>query len=134
MPWSQRFADPIPLPDGRELITLRDAGDYVLSLPPAEQVLPCWQNAAETLTLIGDLGGDPMLPRIAMMQALYPLPLRRILPINLRRIAECIAQRFIGLMTNDGDLLGAWHLARLCVHDQNPELNGARPQSALRRA
>jgi hypothetical protein len=74
MGWSQRFADPIPLPDGRELITLRDAGNYILSRPLAEMTQPRWQNAAEALTLVGDFGGDPMLPRIAMMQALYPDP------------------------------------------------------------
>jgi hypothetical protein len=28
VPWSARFDDPIVLPDGRELVTLRDAGDY----------------------------------------------------------------------------------------------------------
>jgi hypothetical protein len=27
--WSSRFAEPIPLPDGRELVTLRDAAHYI---------------------------------------------------------------------------------------------------------
>jgi hypothetical protein len=31
--WSREFEDPIPLPDGRKLITLRDAADYITSLP-----------------------------------------------------------------------------------------------------
>jgi hypothetical protein len=31
--WQRAFDDPIPLPDGRKLITLRDAGDYITSLP-----------------------------------------------------------------------------------------------------
>ena len=70
MAWTQCFADPIPLPGGRALITLRDAGNHVLSLPAAEQVLPHWQAAAEALTLVGEHGGDPMLPRIAVMRAL----------------------------------------------------------------
>ena len=70
MAWTQRFFDPIPLPDGRVLVTLRDAGNHVLSLPAAEQAKPHWQAAAEALTLVGEHGGDPMLPRIAMMRAL----------------------------------------------------------------
>lgn len=70
MAWTQRFFDPITLPDGRALVTLRDAGNHVLSLPAAEQALPHWQAAAEALTLVGEHGGDPMLPRIAMMRAL----------------------------------------------------------------
>lgn len=80
MAWSQRFADPIPLPDGRTLITLREAGHYIAALPAAQQNLPHWQTAAELLLLVGDHGGDPMLPRIAMMQALNsgkPPPPRR---------------------------------------------------------
>jgi hypothetical protein len=35
--WHRRFDDPIRLPDGRQLVTLRDAGDYIVSLSKAEQ-------------------------------------------------------------------------------------------------
>jgi hypothetical protein len=31
--WDQRFDDPIVLPDGRELVTLEDAGTYITKLP-----------------------------------------------------------------------------------------------------
>jgi hypothetical protein len=34
--WKRRFADPIVLPDGRRLVTLQDAGDYITNLPKAE--------------------------------------------------------------------------------------------------
>lgn len=68
--WNSAFADPIPLPDGRELLTLRDAGHYVASLPKREQQRDHWQTATALLLLVGEHGGDPMLPRIAMMQAL----------------------------------------------------------------
>jgi hypothetical protein len=34
--WSRAFEDTITLPDGRTLSTLRDAGDYITSLPKAE--------------------------------------------------------------------------------------------------
>jgi hypothetical protein len=32
MTWSRRFDEPIALPDGRALITLRDAGAHISSL------------------------------------------------------------------------------------------------------
>ena len=70
MSWSQAFDDPIALPDGSSLLTLRDAGAYVAALPKAKQSLPHWQLAAELLLLVATHGGDPMLPRIAMMRAL----------------------------------------------------------------
>jgi hypothetical protein len=34
--WKRRFEDPIPLPRGRQLVTLRDAGNYIIKLPKAE--------------------------------------------------------------------------------------------------
>jgi hypothetical protein len=33
--WKRTFDDPIPLPDGRELVTLKDAGAYITKLPKA---------------------------------------------------------------------------------------------------
>ena len=35
--WQRRFDDPIPLPDGGELVTLEDAGNYITKLPKAER-------------------------------------------------------------------------------------------------
>jgi hypothetical protein len=34
------FDDPIPLPRGRELVTLEDAGNYITKLPKAEHEAP----------------------------------------------------------------------------------------------
>src|SRR5882762_10509432 len=34
--WSREFDDPIPLPRGRRLVTLRDAGYFITKLPKAE--------------------------------------------------------------------------------------------------
>jgi hypothetical protein len=68
--WSTRFIDPIALPDGRELITLGDAGEYIAALRPAAQKLAHWQAAAEILLLVAEHGGDPMMARIGMMRAL----------------------------------------------------------------
>jgi hypothetical protein len=70
--WSTRFVPAIPLPDGGELETLDDARSYILGLPEEAQRLKAWQNATEALLLIGQHGGPEMLPRIGMMQALYP--------------------------------------------------------------
>jgi hypothetical protein len=36
MPWSARFTEPIILPDGRKLLTLRGAATYITELPTAE--------------------------------------------------------------------------------------------------
>jgi len=49
---ARRFA--ILLPGGREIVTLRDAGDYITSLPKTEQDLEEWQAAVEALLLVVD--------------------------------------------------------------------------------
>ena len=54
MAWGQTFFDPIELPTGRKLVTLRDAANYIVKLPKAEQQAPEWQAAAEVLMLIGE--------------------------------------------------------------------------------
>ena len=69
MPWSTHFEDPIALLDGRKLITLKDAADYVMKLPKEESELPEWQTAIEVLMLCSR-GGDAMLARIGVMKAL----------------------------------------------------------------
>jgi hypothetical protein len=50
--WQREFEDPIPLPGGRKLLTLRDAADYITSLPKKESDLPEWQTAIEVLILV----------------------------------------------------------------------------------
>ena len=69
MPWSTPFADPIPLPSGRKLVTLKDAADYITKLPKSESDLTDWQAAIEVLMLCSR-GGDLMLARIGVMRAL----------------------------------------------------------------
>jgi hypothetical protein len=70
MSWSKRFFDPITLPDGRQLLTLRDAAQYITELPKAEHAAADWQLAAETLMLVAERDGPEMLARIAIMKAL----------------------------------------------------------------
>jgi hypothetical protein len=43
--WSLRFDDPIPLPNGGQLLTLKDAADYIMKLPKGDQHLEQWQTA-----------------------------------------------------------------------------------------
>ena len=42
---NRQFEDPIPLPRGRQLVTLKDAADYITRLPKAEHESPQWQTA-----------------------------------------------------------------------------------------
>jgi hypothetical protein len=42
--WQRRFEDPIPLPDGRSLHTLRDAADYITGLPKEQSDLAQWPS------------------------------------------------------------------------------------------
>ena len=61
MSWEQLFFDPIELPDGRVLRSLRDAGEFIQSLPKVTQDRPEWQVAVRALLLVVECGGDPML-------------------------------------------------------------------------
>jgi hypothetical protein len=62
--WKRRFDDPIPLPHGRQLVTLRDAGNYITKLPKAEH------DAEEALILVAETDGPTMFARIGVMRAL----------------------------------------------------------------
>src|ERR1700676_2765346 len=69
--WTRKFEDPIPLPRGRQLVTLEDAARYIQKLPKAEQQLEEWQTAVEVLILVAESNGGPtMMARIGVMQAL----------------------------------------------------------------
>jgi hypothetical protein len=68
--WSRAFDEPIPLPRGRELVTLKDAGNYITKLPKAEHEAPEWQAAMQALILVATKGGPTMLARIGIMRAL----------------------------------------------------------------
>jgi hypothetical protein len=67
--WQRKFEDPISLPGGRTLVMLRDAADYITSLPKKESALPEWQTAIEALMLVSR-GGPTMMARIGVMKAL----------------------------------------------------------------
>jgi hypothetical protein len=68
--WSRHFDEPIPLPNGRELVTLKDAGSYITKLSKAEHEAPEWQAAMEALLLVTERNGPTMLARIGIMRVL----------------------------------------------------------------
>ena len=70
MVWFKRFYDPIILPDGRRLLTYRDAAEYIAALPKAEHDAADWQLAMETLLLVAERNGPEILARNAIMKAL----------------------------------------------------------------
>jgi hypothetical protein len=80
-------------PDGRELLTLRDAAEYITALPKAEHDAADWQVAMETLILVAERDGPEMLARIAVAKALNrhqatPMPAPRRKPAKVFRIVR----------------------------------------------
>jgi hypothetical protein len=75
--WKRAFEEPIPLPRGRRLATLRDAGHYILKLPESEHTAPEWRAATKALGLVVALGGPTMLARIGILRAIN----RRVEPV-----------------------------------------------------
>jgi hypothetical protein len=64
------FSDPIPLPRGRQRLTLQDAGEFITRLPKAEHEAAEWQAAMEALIPVVTHGGPTMFARIGMMRAI----------------------------------------------------------------
>jgi hypothetical protein len=70
--WGQRFEEPIPLPKGKPLVTLRDAANYITELTKAEHQAKEWQTAIDILMKTAKYGEAWMFfARIAMLQALH---------------------------------------------------------------
>jgi hypothetical protein len=70
--WYAHFREPILTPKGDQLITLRDAADYITRLPKAQHDTKAWQTAMHCLLQAADSGGPTDFARMGMMQALYP--------------------------------------------------------------
>jgi hypothetical protein len=68
--WQRRFDEPIALPDGREITTLRLAGEYITALPATKHYNPHWQIATQHLMAAAERDGIVMLADIALRQAL----------------------------------------------------------------
>lgn len=72
MPWSTPFPSPIVLPAGGAIVTLRDAGAYIMKLPKAQHDSAPWQSAMHVLIQAADHGGPIEFARIGLLQALFP--------------------------------------------------------------
>ncbi len=71
MSWSLRFAEPIVLPDGRKLATLRDAISHLAKLiPEAERDMLEVLTASDLLTQAAEHDGPVEFARIATLQAI----------------------------------------------------------------
>ena len=71
MSWDQQFQEPIEVPGGNALLSLRDAGAYITRLPSAEHEALEWQTAMHCLIEAADRGGPVSFARIGMAQALH---------------------------------------------------------------
>ena len=71
MSWSLRFAEPIVLPDGRKLATLRDAVRHLAKIiPEAERDMLEVLTASDLLTQAAEHDGPVEFARIATLQAI----------------------------------------------------------------
>lgn len=70
MSWDQQLSDPINLPSGRKLVTLRDAALYITKLPKAEHEAAEWQAAMKALILVATHNCPTIFARIGVMRAL----------------------------------------------------------------
>ena len=71
MPWSTPFDEPIRLRDGRRLLSLQQAADYIMKLPEDVQQQERWQIAVENLINAAETGGGwLMFARIGVLRAL----------------------------------------------------------------
>jgi hypothetical protein len=61
MPWSTLFEDPILLPNGKTILALQQAADYILKMLKAEQNQPAWQAATEALITAAENRGPLLL-------------------------------------------------------------------------
>jgi hypothetical protein len=69
--WDSRFAEPIVLPDGAKLVTLRQAiAHLVKTVAAAERGSPAVLTAAEMLTNAAEHRGPIEFARIGTLQAL----------------------------------------------------------------
>ena len=68
--WARTFDEPIKLPNGGKLFTLKQAIAWLAKeVPKAEHDAAEWQAAMESLLLVVESGGPTMFARIGVMRA-----------------------------------------------------------------
>jgi hypothetical protein len=90
--WSRKFDEPIPLPNGRKPVTLKDAGEYITKLLKSEHMAPDWQAAMQALIFVAR-GGPTLLARIGIMPCTVPVTLGLRAGSRIQFIAEEDAAR-----------------------------------------
>jgi hypothetical protein len=71
VPWSIRFAPPITLPNGRKLVTLKDAIAWLAKeIPQSERLMKKVQAAAHCVTEAAENNGPMIFAGMGMMQAI----------------------------------------------------------------
>jgi hypothetical protein len=87
--WDQQFSEPIELPKGKKLLTLRDAALYITKLPKSEHDAEQWQTATEALLLVAESDGPTMFARIGVMRALNRRRPEAAPPTRRKRAKSC---------------------------------------------
>jgi hypothetical protein len=64
MSWDLSLEDPVTLPDGRVIWTLREAAEFIQALPAAEVGHERWQAAIEALIMAAEKRGPVMHARL----------------------------------------------------------------------
>ena len=70
MSWDRPFPQPVPLPNGPPAQNLRDAADYIRTLPQAERDCQEWQLAVQMLIDAAEDRGPMLIARMGMVSAL----------------------------------------------------------------
>lgn len=70
MTWSMRFEDPVQLPDGSQLFTLRQAAKHILTLTKADHRAKEWRIAMRKIIEAADHGGSICLARAELLRAI----------------------------------------------------------------
>jgi hypothetical protein len=70
MSWDRPFAQPVPLPKGPPAQTLRDAADYIRTLPQPERERQEWRLAIQMLIDAAEDRGPMLFARMGIVRAI----------------------------------------------------------------
>lgn len=70
MSWNRPFAQPVPLPKGPPAQTLRDAADYIKTMPQPERERQEWRLAIQMLIDAAEDRGPTLFARMGILRAL----------------------------------------------------------------
>ena len=97
MSWSLPFSEPIVLPDGSELATLRDAYDHLNNFPKSEQDAEEWKAAAHCLIEAAEHRGAVAFARIGMLRAMRQqanrAPTLELVDLTMREVQQLKTDR-----------------------------------------